>query len=107
MLSDVRKGLYVVGACYGHPGLFMSPTRRAMAIAQAEGYMTRMLPGVSVEDCLFADLGIDPSFVGSLMCEARDFIIHDHVGLTSRHVIMYEAGQLGFYGVDSGVSLFL
>lgn len=107
MVSDLRKGLHVVGAFYGHPGLFMSPTRRAMAIAQAEGYMTRMLPGVSSEDCLLADLGIDPSFVGCLTCEARDFLIHDHSDLTARHVIMYETAQLGYYGVDTSVRHFL
>ena len=77
-----------------------------MAIAQAEGYKTRMLPGISVDDCLLADLGIDPSFVGCLTCEARDFLIHDYLDLQVRHVIMYEAGQLGFYGVDTDVRLF-
>ncbi|KAK6340595.1 hypothetical protein TWF696_008921 [Orbilia brochopaga] len=107
MLSDVRKGLYVVGVFFGHPGLFMSPNRRALAIARAEGYIARMLPGVSVEDCLLADLGIDPSFVGCLTCEARDFLMHDHLGLTSRHVVMFEIGYLGFYGDDSDVSQFL
>ncbi|KAK6354057.1 hypothetical protein TWF730_008475 [Orbilia blumenaviensis] len=94
ILGDVRKGLYVVGAFFGHPGLFMSSNRRALAIAQAEGYMAKMLPGISVDDCLLADLGIDPSFVGCLTCEAWDFLIHDHVGLLSRHVIMYEIGYL-------------
>ncbi|KAK6510652.1 hypothetical protein TWF506_009754 [Arthrobotrys conoides] len=106
MLADIRKGLRVVGAFFGHPGLFMSPNRRALAIAQAEGYMAKMLPGVSVDDCLLADLGIDPSFVGCLTCEARDFMIHDHLGLTSRHVIMYEVGYLGFYGDDSKTDYF-
>ncbi|KAF3905926.1 hypothetical protein ABW21_db0200775 [Orbilia brochopaga] len=103
MLSDVRKGLYVVCVCFGHPGLFMSPNRRAMAIALAGGYITRMIPGISVQDCLLADLGIDPSFVGCLTCEARDFLMHDHLGLTSRHVIMFEVGYLGLYGDDNDV----
>ncbi|KAF3139663.1 hypothetical protein TWF569_008512 [Orbilia oligospora] len=106
MLADTRKGRRVVGAFFGHPGLFMSPNRRALAIAQAEGYMAKMLPGVSVDDCLLADLGIDPSFIGCLTCEARDFMIHDHLGLTSRHVIMYEVGYLGFYGDDSKTDYF-
>ncbi|KAK6511613.1 hypothetical protein TWF481_000528 [Arthrobotrys musiformis] len=101
LLADTRSGLRVVGVFFGHPGLFMSPNRRALAIAQAEGYTAKMLPGISVDDCLLADLGIDPSFVGCLTCEARDFLIHDHIGLASRHVIMYEIGYLGFYGDDS------
>ncbi|KAK6335014.1 hypothetical protein TWF718_010456 [Orbilia javanica] len=106
MLADTRKGQRVVGVFFGHPGLFMSPNRRALAIAQAEGYTTKMLPGVSVDDCLLADLGIDPSFIGCLTCEARDFLIHDHLGLTSRHVIMFEVGYLGFYGDDSKTDYF-
>ncbi|EGX50055.1 hypothetical protein AOL_s00076g406 [Orbilia oligospora ATCC 24927] len=106
MLAATRKGRRVVGAFFGHPGLFMSPNRRALAIAQAEGYTAKILPGVSVDDCLLADLGVDPSFIGCLTCEARDFMIHDHLGLTSRHVIMYEVGYLGFYGDDSKTDYF-
>jgi hypothetical protein len=59
MLREVRKGYYVVGVFYGHPGVFVNPSHRAIAIAISEGYDTLMLPGVSAEDCLFVEIGID------------------------------------------------
>lgn len=102
MMTDVRSGLYVVGAFFGHPGLFMSPNRRALAIAQAEGYTIKMLPGISTEDCLLADLGIDPSFAGCLTTDAPAFLFYDRPLLTNSHVIMYEVGQLGFSGSGVG-----
>jgi hypothetical protein len=33
-----------------------------------------MLPGISAEDCLFADLGIDPGIYGCQSYEATDFL---------------------------------
>ena len=33
MLREVRKGFYVVGCFYGHPGVFVNPSHRAIAIA--------------------------------------------------------------------------
>ena len=45
MLHDVRKGLTVVGVFYGHPGVFVNPSHRAIAIARREGYQAMMLPG--------------------------------------------------------------
>ena len=56
MLREVRKGFFVVGVFYGHPGVFVNPSHRALAIANSEGFEAVMLPGVSAEDCLFADL---------------------------------------------------
>jgi len=34
-----------------------------------------MLPGISTEDCLYADLGVDPGLIGSQNFEATDFIV--------------------------------
>jgi hypothetical protein len=36
-----------------------------------------MLPAVSAEDCLFADLGVDPGAAGCQSHEAADFLILD------------------------------
>lgn len=106
MVADVRKGLRVVGAFYGHPAKFMHPTRRALAIAQAEGHTIMMLPGISTEDCLMADLGIDPSFSGLQITDAPDFLMYDRPLLTSSHVVMYEVGQLGFDIKEKVLELF-
>ncbi|KAI1495904.1 hypothetical protein F5X99DRAFT_100465 [Biscogniauxia marginata] len=55
ILREVRRGFYVVGVFYGHLGIFVNPSHRAVAIARNEGHQACMLPGISVEDCLFVD----------------------------------------------------
>ena len=46
-----------------------------------------MLPAISAEDCLFADVGIDPAMTGCQSYEATDFMINgrDHRHLEHRH----------------------
>src|SRR5688500_6516418 len=61
LLAPVRKGLHVCAAFYGHPGVFVHPSHEAIRRARSEGFAARMLPGVSAEDCLFADLAVDPA----------------------------------------------
>ena len=61
MLECVREGLKTCVALYGHPGVFAWPAHEAIRRARAEGYDAKMLPAVSAEDCLFADVGIDPA----------------------------------------------
>lgn len=60
ILRNVRDGSRVCVAFYGHPGVGVLPTREAIRIARSEGFETRMLPGISSIDCLFADLDVDP-----------------------------------------------
>lgn len=50
----------VCAVFYGHPGVFVTPSHRAIKKARAKGIQARMYPGISAEDCLFADLDIDP-----------------------------------------------
>jgi hypothetical protein len=78
LLTNVRAGLNVCGAFYGHPGIFAYPSHEAIRRARLEGYPARMLPGISAEDCLFADLAGDPALgmFGYQCFEATDFLIH-------------------------------
>ena len=100
MLRDVRQGLLVVGVFYGHPGVFVNPSHRALAIVALEGYEGQMLPGVSAEDCLFADLGIDPSRQGCQTLEATDLILRDRTLATDCHVILFQVGSVGDLGFN-------
>ena len=43
MLQSVREGLNVVGVFYGHPGVFVNPSHRAIAIARQEGHAAFMV----------------------------------------------------------------
>ena len=57
-----------------------------------------MLPAVSAEDCLFADLGIDPSFPGLQTLEATDMLLRKRKLLTDTHVIIWQVGCVGDLG---------
>ena len=95
MLNSVREGNMTVGAFYGHPGVFAYPSHESVRQARAEGYSARMLPGISAEDCLFADLGVDPATNGCQSYEATDFLINNRVIDNSSQVILWQIGVLG------------
>ena len=95
ILAAVRKGGRVCVALYGHPGVFVMPSHEAVRRARLEGLEARMLPAVSAEDCLFADLGVDPGRAGCQSYEATDFLIRPRKVETSACLILWQVGFLG------------
>ena len=59
------------------------------------GICTEMLPGISLEDTLFSDLGIDPSYNGFQNVGATDFLLYDRRLLTDAHVVLKHVGCIG------------
>lgn len=96
LLTSVREGYMTVAAFYGHPGVFAYSGHRAISQARAEGYQAKMLPAVSAEDCLFADLGIDPCTLGCQSLEATDFLLTVRAIDTSSCLILWQIGFLGY-----------
>ncbi len=95
MIECVKAGETVVAACYGHPGVFVYPTHEAIRRLRAEGYSAKMLPGVSAEDCLFADLGVDPGIQGCQSFEATDWLLNGRVADSSSGLVLWQIGVLG------------
>jgi Tetrapyrrole (Corrin/Porphyrin) Methylases len=95
MLIEVRAGKQVCGAFYGHPGVFALPPHKAIAIARAEGYPAHMEPGVSAEDCLYADLGFDPGRYGCQHYEASQFMFYRRRIDPSAYLILWQIGVAG------------
>ncbi len=95
MLAPVREGRRVCAAFYGHPGVFATPPHEAVRRARAEGYAARMLPGVSAEDCLFADLGLDPGARGCQSFEATDFLIRHRRFDPASLLVLWQVGAIG------------
>jgi uncharacterized protein YabN with tetrapyrrole methylase and pyrophosphatase domain len=95
ILECVRAGMLTCVACYGHPGVFVYPSHESIRRARAEGYEARMLPGISAEDCLFADLGVDPGIHGCQSYEATDFLANGRVIDPSSSVILWQIGVVG------------
>jgi hypothetical protein len=95
MLAPVRRGLEVCGAFYGHPGVVAFPTHEAVRQARSEGFEAWMFPGVSAADCLFADLGIDPTTAGCQMYEASAFLYHRRRFDRTCLLILWQVGMIG------------
>ena len=95
ILCEVRKSMRVCAVFYGHPGVFVYPSHEAIKQARLEGYSAKMLPGISAEDCLFADLGIDPARNGCQSFEATDFLIHKRKFDTGCALILWQIGCIG------------
>ncbi len=95
ILGHVREGLNVCAAFYGHPGVFVAPSHGAVRRAREEGLKARMLPGISAEDCLFADLGVDPARFGCQSYEATDFLVHRRSVDTTAALVLWQLGTVG------------
>lgn len=78
IVQSVVEGKKVCVAFYGHPGVFVTPSHEAIRRVRELGLDAQMLPGVSAEDCLIADLGIDPSRFGCQSYEATQFLFRDY-----------------------------
>ena len=94
ILRCVRAGDKTVGAFYGHPGVFAYPSHESIRRARSEGFPARMLPGISSEDCLFADLGVDPGMGGCQSYEATDFLLYPPIIDPSSQLILWQVGTL-------------
>jgi uncharacterized protein YabN with tetrapyrrole methylase and pyrophosphatase domain len=94
ILAAVREGLEVCAAFYGHPAIFIPPGLESLRRARQEGFPARMLPALSFEDCLFADLGIDPGDHGRLMFEATDFLLRPRIFDPTACLILLQVGAI-------------
>lgn len=95
MVAEVRAGRVVCGAFYGHPGVFAEVPHRAIAMARAEGLDAVMEPGISAEDCLYADVGFDPGTVGCQHYEASQFMFYRRRIDPSAWLVLWQVGVAG------------
>ena len=98
ILECVREGNSVCVAFYGHPGVFVYPSHEAIKRARHEGYKAKMLPGVSAEDCLFADIGIDPGTAGCQSFEATSFALYRPSISSFVPLILWQIDSIGDLG---------
>jgi uncharacterized protein YabN with tetrapyrrole methylase and pyrophosphatase domain len=103
MLAEVKQGKNVVGAFYGHPGVFAKAPHDAIARARAMGYEAKMIPGISAEDCLYADLGMDPGKQGCQHYEASQFMLYKRRIDPTAMLILWQIGLAGdlTMGIDA------
>lgn len=95
LLTAVRAGQTVCAVFYGHPGVFVDPSHIAIQQAREEGFQAEMLPGISAEDCLFADLGVDPAASGCQSYEATNFLLYRRPFSPHTPLILWQIGVVG------------
>lgn len=100
ILENLRLNQHVCAVFYGHPTVFAQPGIDAIKQARNEGYQAKVLPGISAEDCLFADLLINPGSSGCQSFEATDFLLYQRKFDPSCHLILWQASMIGMLGHD-------
>jgi siroheme synthase len=95
VLDHVRRGERVCIAFYGHPTVGCDPTQMLIARGRTDGFATRVLPGISSDASLFAELGIDPMDDGMQAYEASRFAQRRPRLDTRAGLVLWQAGFVG------------
>ena len=95
ILTAVHQGLHVCAIFYGHPGVFADVPHAAIRKLREEGIPARMEPGISAEDCLIADLGMDPGKRGCQSMEATQFLVYQRQIDPTAMLILWQIGLVG------------
>ncbi|MGC1380342.1 MAG: SAM-dependent methyltransferase [Candidatus Baltobacteraceae bacterium] len=98
IVGAVLDGGRVCAVSYGHPGVSAYPLHESVRRVRASGLPAEMLAAISAEDCLFADLGIDPVVGGCCSYEATDFLVHRRSADPSGNLILWQIGVIAEAG---------
>lgn len=99
IMSFVERGADVCVVSYGHPGVCVYSTHKAIERARALGVEATMFPAVSCVDCLVADLGIDPAAAGLSVYDATYFLLHRHRFDCNSGLILLQIAVTGEPGI--------
>jgi uncharacterized protein YabN with tetrapyrrole methylase and pyrophosphatase domain len=95
ILSTLKKGQHVCVVLYGHPSHFSIPALNAARKAKQDGFDTKILPGISAEDCLISDLYIDTGTCGCQSFETTDFLINRRIFDPTSHLLLWQVDVIG------------
>lgn len=95
VVGELRQDRLVTMAIYGHPGVYCIPAHSSIQKAKELGFSAVMCPGISAEDALFADLGIDPAARGCQSYEATHLLLHQKSLDPSSWLIVWQIGVVG------------
>jgi len=94
-VGSVRSGLSTCAAFYGHPGVFVEATHRAIRQLRRSGHPARMLPAVSADACLYSDLLVNPGDCGMQSYEASRFLYMQPAFDPRAGLLLWQIGVLG------------
>jgi len=95
ILGELEEHGDLCVAFYGHPGVLTYPAWESIRRARATGKRARMLPAISTEDSLFADLGIDIGRAGLQSFEATRFLYYRYNFDASAGLLLWQLSVLG------------
>lgn len=95
ILAEVRSGKRVTAVFYGHPGIFACVSHRSVKRAKEENYAAHIEAGISAEDCLYADLSIDPGKTGCIHYEASQFMFYKRLIDPAALLVLWQVGLAG------------
>jgi len=95
IVRPVLEGSRVCAAFYGHPGVLVHASQWAIRRIRRAGLPARMLPGISTEACLYADLVLNPGDHGVQSFEATDFLLSTRRFDPTSELILWQIGVLG------------
>ena len=101
ILGEVRRGLRLCVVFYGHPAVFVFASHEAVRQCRREGIPARMLPGLSAEDCLIAELGVDPGMRGCQCFEATEFLFRNKAFDATSPLLLWQIGLVGSLGYEA------
>ena len=104
LILAVESGKKVCAALYGHPGVFSYVGHQAIKLLSQKKYIARMEPGVSAEDCLFADIGIDPGKTGCLSIEATQFLFYKRRFDPHALIVLWQIALIGDHTLKLGTT---
>ncbi|GGO64489.1 SAM-dependent methyltransferase [Bowmanella pacifica] len=100
IIELVKQDKDVCTVFYGHPGVFVSSTRMASRALAPLGYEIKMLPGISADACLYADLDLDPADTGSQSYESTHFLLTHRKVDSSAALILWQLGLTGEHSME-------
>lgn len=95
ILSELISHDFVTVVLYGHPTFFADPGLQAIVKARNLSIETVILPGISAENCLYADLAIDPGLYGCFHIEATELLLYDKIIDPTAHLCIWQPGVIG------------
>ena len=92
VLEEIRQGKHVCVAFLGHPSCGASRAHMLIRAAHQEGFPASFEPAISIEDCIYADLGIDPGKFGCQQYDVSQIMLYRRSIDTSAYLLLWRFG---------------
>lgn len=93
VLDEIRRGKKVSVVFSGHPSRTSSTANVLVRAAHQEGFHATFEPAISIEDCIYAHLRIDPAKYGCQQYDVRQIMLYRRSIDTSAYLLLWKFGE--------------